>query len=404
MQKYLNQFDIALFLLIFSVSTGRYGIVTPITAVVLLFSPLFFENWNRLLTKKYKIFPAVLFFWLLYGFISLYWAPSTHDAYLGLFLMFINSLMFLEILVFSQKSKNPLLVVSTAWVIAFLFTSIIAINEIITGQHLASAREERDLRNAMGETFEKQYASVNFYNPNTYCYYICFAFPFALYLLSIHRGLKMLLLGALPTLLAVVIMFLNSSRGGLLTLSIMLLVFFFYLMNDRLSKKKLSIFIVVLFGVVIVINFGDILFSAIQFRLSEKGLLEDNARLMLWASSWSSFLDTNGIGVGVGNMQYALEQERGNMLRIYYSHNMLLEILLEYGIIFATIPLLFLYKLFEGARSISDKTRKVVLYGSLLSFPFYSVINSENLKPSFIWCFFASLYIFSSYRSLRVHL
>lgn len=404
MQKYLNQFDVALFLLIVSVSTGRYGIVTPITAVVLLFSPLFFENWNRLLTKKYKIFPAVFFFWLLYGFISLYWAPSAHDAYYGLFMMFINSLMFLEILVFSQKSRNPLLVISTAWVIAFLFTSVIAVNEIITGQHLASAREERDLRNAMGETFEKQYASVNFYNPNTYCYYICFVFPFALYLLSIHRGLKMLLLGALPTLLAVVIMFLNSSRGGLLTLSIMILVFFFYLMNDRLSKKKLSIFIVVLFGVVIVINFGDMLFSAIQFRLSQKGLLEDNARLMLWASSWSSFLDTNGIGVGVGNMMYALEHERGNMLRIYYSHNMLLEILLEYGIIFATILLLFLYKIFKGARSISDKSRKVVLYGSLLSFPFYSVINSENLKPSFIWCFFASLYIFSSYRSLRVHL
>ncbi len=387
-----NKYDTFLFVIIVSTIYGRWGWFHPTTLLSIFFLPQLLKNSNILKLTSTKIFVSFLMFWLAYAFLSLVWTPKLADGCLDIFFLFIHVILFLEIIVFSFKANNPLQTIAKAWVCAFLLTSVIAMWEIISGNHLLSAREESD---AFVESRGDTYASVTFYNPNTYCYFMCLSFPFILYTLSQSKGwgIKNMVI----VLLVIFIMSRNSSRGGLLSLLIMSSTYFIFKFKGGTYRKKLLLFLGLLVVLVLFVLYGHILLSTLFNRLSDKDMLEDNARLILWLSSWLGFVDSYGFGKGVGSMFYILEHSQTNIYTVIYSHNMILEILLEYGLIIFIGFILFLMKMFKNARKTKDKSLKSIIICSLLSFPFYSVINSENLRPHFIWVFFATLYVMSDF-------
>jgi len=278
--------------------------------------------------------------------------------------------------------------------VAFFLTSLIALWEISSGQHLSTAREEDVVTNSLGQSFEKIYATVTFYNPNTYCFFIALAYPFILYNLSIARNKKSYIFSIIPLLLAIYILFINGSRGALFSILIMSTMYLIIILwNSSNKARRYMILTIVIIGIMLLF-WWDSIFDYFLFRIEGKNALEDNARLELWQSSWELFLDSKGLGQGVGSMIDAMRMS-GNSYYIYYSHNMLLELLLEYGIFILPFFLYFLWILFKKAINMNSASRKMLLLGSLFSFPFYSVINSENIRPTFIWCFFASLVVFS---------
>ena len=385
-----NKYDVYIFVIIISTVYRHWGILHPTTFLSLYFLPLLIKNSDTFNSRYLKPFVSFFIFWLFYAFVSFSWTPNMSDGFLDMFLLFIHVLLFLEIIVFSLKANNPLKTISNAWIYAFLITSVIALWEISSGNHLAFARVESD---AFIDSRGNTYATVTFFNPNTYCYFMCLTFPFLLYKLSQSKGWGMLSIGII--LLLIFIMSRNSSRGGLITLLLMISVYVYYKMKRSSIRKKLYIFFLIFLFLLFLIAFGDVLFSTILNRLESKGLLESNVRLLLIICSWQLFLDSYGFGRGVGSMLYELENTSLNFSDIYYAHNMLLEILLEYGLIITLGLIFFLYKLFIRAKSNDNYYIKSIIMGVLISFPFYSVINSANLRPHFIWIFFATIYVLS---------
>lgn len=393
--KAYNRYDVYLFLIIFSALYGRYGLIHPTTFLSLWFLPELINSRKLLSSKKIKNVCIFLILWIFYATVSLLWSPKVQETYLGFSLLFVNSLLFMEIIVFSLKANNPLKSLVWAWVCAFLITSVVALWEIVTNNHLQSAKEMWTSQGALSGTIVRKYASFTFYNPNTYCYYISLVFPFALHLFFQSKKAVEYLYYIVPVLLIVFIMSQNSSRGGLLTLSIIFCTFIYFKMKNSSSKVIIQVVIWVFILALFLFLYGEIIFQALFYRLDNQEMFEDQARLSLMIASWHIFLDSYGFGSGTGSMVYALGHSSANPTRFTYAHNMMMEVLLEYGIIFGLGIILYLLKLFLSGRKIQDYKLKSVVLGSVFSFPFYSVINSESLTVSFVWMFFATIFVYS---------
>ena len=389
----INKYDILLFILIISLIYGRYGLLYPTSILSVLYLPVVMDIYSPRIANDIKPYFYFFCFWLILAFFSVFWTPNPFWKK-DYFLLLIHSIIFLEIIILSRKARSPLSSLSNGWMVAFFLTSLIALWEISSGQHLSTAREEDVVTNSLGQSFEKIYATVTFYNPNTYCFFIALAYPFILYNLSIARNKKSYIFSIIPLLLAIYILFINGSRGALFSILIMSTMYLIIILwNSSNKARRYMILTIVIIGIMLLF-WWDSIFDYFLFRIEGKNALEDNARLELWQSSWELFLDSKGLGQGVGSMIDAMRMS-GNSYYIYYSHNMLLELLLEYGIFILPFFLYFLWILFKKAINMNSASRKMLLLGSLFSFPFYSVINSENIRPTFIWCFFASLVVFS---------
>ena len=392
-----NKYDIYLFIIIVSIIYSRWGILHPTTFLAIIFLPKLYDN-THLIQKYVKHISLFFMFWMFYAFISFFWAPDSRNAYLDLFFLFIHFTLFLEIIVFSIKANRPIQTIIGSWAIAFFLTSIIGLWEIFTNNHLDSARIEKEYyTHSLNDYYKKEYATVTFYNPNTYCLFITMAFPFLLYLTSFSKTTIELIRNILLAFVAVFIVSRDSSRGGIITMAMMLAIYFFYRIKSKSNRIRFYAVTAVAIIGVLVYYFGESFFASILFRLEENELLESDAREMLISSSWKMFLESNGFGKGVGSMMYMLENSPTNPTRFLYVHNMLMETLLQYGAIIGLGLICFLIYLLFNSRKVND-TAKSIIIGAVLSFPFYSVINSENLRPHFIWVFFASIYIISKYR------
>ncbi|MBE6289110.1 MAG: O-antigen ligase family protein [Bacteroidaceae bacterium] len=384
-----NKYDVYIILIILSTIYGRWGFLHPTTFLGLYFLPQLLEILSSSnIMSKIRPFWSFFMFWLVYALVSFAWTPRMSDGIRDFVLLFIHFLLFIEILVFSTKANSPIQSIVNGWVFAFLCTAVIAMGEIVFGQHLSSARIESD---AFVESRGDTYATVTFYNPNTYCYFMSLSFPFILYYFSQSKSWANI--GII--LLAIFIMTRNSSRGGLITLLLMSSVYMFYKMKSGSVRKKVFIIILVSLLLLLVIAFGAILFSTAFNRIGSAGLLNSNARILLIIWSWELFVDSYGFGQGVGSMLYELEHIPSNFTELYCAHNMIMEILLEYGLVIALVVIYFLWRLYKNAKKITEINMKSVLMGAVISFPFYSIINSENLRPHFIWVFFATIYVLS---------
>lgn len=399
----INKYDALLFMLIVSLIYGRYGLFYPTSILSVLYLPVIMNIYSPRIANDIKPYFYFFCFWIILASFSVFWTPSPFWKK-DYFLLLIHSITFLDIIILSRKARSPFSSLSSGWMVAFFLTSLIALWEISSGQHLSTAREEEEVvTNSLGESFEMIYATVTFYNLNTYCYFITFAYPFILYNLSIARNKKSYIFSLILLLLAIYFLFTNGSRGALFSILIMSIMYLIIILWKSSTKAKIYMFLTIVIVGFVIVFWWESIFDYFLFRIEGKNAFEDNARLELWQSSWELFLDSKGLGQGVGSMIKAM-QISGNSYYIYYSHNMLLELLLEYGIFILPFFLYFLWLLLKKTLNMNNASRKMLLLGSLFSFPFYSVINSENIRLTFIWCFFASLVVFSGLPDTKIHI
>lgn len=142
--------------------------------------------------------------------------------------------------------------------------------------------------------------------------------------------------------------------------------------------------------------YGSSLMEYISYRSETQGMFEDAARLNLWDCSWNLFLDSNGIGKGIGSMMKALRLYSGNITLMECSHNLFLELLLEGGVIWGAFFVYLICKIFHYSFNTKNATLKMYIYAVVVPLPFYSIINSIYFNFAFIWCFFSSAVIISS--------
>ena len=312
----------------------------------------------------------------------------------------INFIMFLEIIVFSKKSFNPHNTIAIGWLIAFLLTSFVGIWELRTGNHLSIAKEHLSRENLTVDGAIGSYTSVTFYNINSYAIYILGVIPFVFYTIISKSSMMIKILALYCGLIGMVFLFINGSRGASLSLVLMFLVFL-YLLFKKGNKKNVAWALIAL-GIIsfIFYEFGEIILSVVLYRMQTSGL-EDNSRLVLYEKSLEIIFSSCGVGTGVGSMVHAMES-LGNQYDIYYSHNLFLEFLMQFGVVLFAGFLYYIFKLFFMARR-GQLSSKVVIYSALFGLPFYSVINSEYTHLNFVWCYFATLFVYASSNYVNKH-
>lgn len=393
-----NKYDKYLFLLILSLIGGQIGgaLQLPRVLSVFLIPPFF----TCLSTEGKYIKPFVVFFvfWFAYNLISLMWTPDIVQARKEIVYYIVHPLLFLELVLFSYRASDAKAVISKSWITALILTLPIAIWELITNNHLyVSTVHEELYAMSGGIAYLHRNASVTFGNYNNYNVFICLVLPFIVYRLTIpNKTRKETFFLALLLVAFFIIIPINASRGTFMAMVIVLFVLFINTIRIKRKSTTITLLIIVLLMLFVISRFGSELFYMLNLRSdSGVGMLRDDGRTGLIKSGLMVLEGTFGFGCGMGGITKAMESVRPGELT-FSPHNMLIELLAQYGIIIFIFCVLFLVRIYKHVFNDKDKALRVFLQASLLSFPFMSVVNSGYLLNPHTWAYMASLFIMSS--------
>lgn len=388
-----NIYDWMITILITSLIFGYLGsfLFQPVVLLVIMFLPKLIQNapcFKRPYNGNALLIFAIL---ALYCTISIFWAPDFSRSIKLLIRAYIHVAFCLELMVFSQRARAPLESIAQAWILAFLLTSVVAVWELVTDHHLVAIAHEDDVLQ-----YERHRAAVTFHNNNTYSLFVIFSLPFLMFRLITARDHKKRRRLVLALFLLFAIILVNASRGAILCLLVIPWVFARGIMKKGDKRIRRLVIVMTVLIVVFLLVLGSILLEAILYRIMTQGIFQDNARLVLMRSSWDLFLQSHGFGLGFGSMIPALTESSLNSTDLTYCHNLLLELMVEGGVLLGFAFVRFVIRLFVHARRQGSVPRKLLVYSSLLALPVFSVINSGYTSPTFVWAFFASIYIFAS--------
>ena len=395
-QNKYNKYDYGIIVLILLIAFGGIGgTLSPLRCVALFFSPWVWLNiFTRPLNKALRFVCYFFLIWFIYSLCSLVWTSALVEGLKELLYYYCHFSLFFLFVLWLQKARFPLVSIILGWVGLILCTLPIAFNEIFNDQHLYLTLHDHLSMNVDGQTLDRKYASVTFGNYNSYVTVICFALPFMFAYLLLVDGVKKQLWGWFIVLAVFYILVINASRGGLLCFVIALFSFLLFYRKKHYRGKRWILFLIIS-GVCIGLwlNF-DVIFQQILYRIGEDSLseaMQDNSRSMLIWLSLGLFLDSYCLGTGIGSISASLAKVSPSYT---IPHNLFVEILVQYGFVILGFFLFFLFLLYTKGRKTTDRLSKFIIYTSLWTIPFASVINSHYLLIPELWIYYASLFIF----------
>lgn len=380
-------------LIVTLIALGAFGDMFAPVTLQRIFAIVFIPSAAILYVKYHKVIPLYigLFFiiWLIASVVSLIWTPDRSSGIKALAYNICSIAVYLELILFAFKAKNPLKSILTGWSILFAMTLVVALWEIFTNQHLPfNSQENVSIMSMTGKRVWMIYASVTFTNYNTYVLVILYCLPFILASIAYFKHIKwwfwILFVGAVFVLLV------NTSRGGIACMGIMFLVMlWFYSKNRMINRFVLILIIAAILGVIL--YYSDFVLNQMIGRFSDQNIFEDEIREDIYIRGLKIFIESLGIGCGIGGLQVSLEQLSAN--GISAMHNMFLEFLVQYGIVpfsaFAIVLFMTIRSLLKSDYPIS----RFMGFAILLVIIPLGVINSNYLLDQNLWTFLASLFI-----------
>ena len=397
--KSYNSNNIKLFILLASLAAGSLGgiLQLPRTFSIFFLGDILLGYKKSVQTRNVFTY---LILWFCWAIVSLLWTPDFYNGVSEGILLLTNFLLFIELVYYSSRSNNLKCILSSGWGFAFLITAIIAVWELLTGNHLPTSKHGSEAYiMADGQYVMHTYAAATFVNFNSFVVFICYSIPFLMY--GYFRAAKLVskLFYSLLFLVAVVILFMNASRGGILALIIQVF-FFFSAMSSGKGNKIPMVFLIITLIIALCLYWEEIA-ANIMLRALETTSFQEEARYDIWMRALQCFFPTFGIGTGVGSIAASMTNisSSGDVL---LPHNAFLEILVQYGLVIGILCVYFVLFLYKSVRRIDDKCTKALLKSSILSLLSILIIDSSYLiSPSF-WAFFASLYV-AVYNAISVN-
>lgn len=346
-------------------------------------------------TKSIK---KVFIFFMAFSVFSLAWTFNFTEGCKSLVYNILHFALFLEILVFSRFANNPLRSISKGWTIVVFFLTIIAVWEMITGSHLPLARESDQTINLGGVIAERILATATFINYNTFVTFLCFAMPWVFYRLNTVSKEKLsLLISAITLILVILVILIDGSRGGLFAVLVIIGVYIFFMPRGKVSLIISILFLSTL--IFILIKYSEQIFVVLTMKSEGQGLASDSSRIEIWTACLKALMNSFGLGSGIGGINGAIESVSRNVINV--PHNIIIEALLEYGIIWGLIFIGFILRLLRNGYKLDDKNRRMSVLMSVLSLPFYGIINSLYLKSPETFALFATLFVFVYYERVK---
>lgn len=393
-----NKYDYLIIILIISLASGDIASPLLLSRVI---SVLFLPTLLRYVRKCEYINNLKNFFFFLMGYsiFSLVWTCDFTEGCKGIVYNCVHFALFLEIIVFSRYANNPLKSISTGWMICVFLLSIIAIWEIVTGNHLSLAYEETQSLKIGGVITQRMVANGTFINYNSFVKFLCFALPWIFYRMSIvYKERFNFIITLLTLVLTILTVFINGSRGGLFAIVTVLVIYIFFM-----PKGKASFIIFILFVgclIFMLLKFGEQIFLVLSMKSEMQGLASDSSRIEIWTASLKALSCTMGLGSGIGGVSGAIESVSKNIINV--PHNMVIEALLEYGLILGLVFIIFIVKLLRKGYILLDKNRRMAVLMSILSMPLYGIINSLYLKSPETFALFSTIFVFVNYERIRL--
>lgn len=395
---YHNKYDIYILLLIVSTIFGTIGgSLTAPRLLGLLLVPKLFGIVNRENPKYLSSLKSWCIAFYVFALVSMLWTPDKVEGLKELVYYLVHFLIFFEVIVFSRKALSPLQFITIGFALCVLLTSVVGFWELTTDNHLAYSKfDEASASNMGGEIVLRKFASVTFGNFNGYVTYLCLCLPFLLYGFSLEeKSLKWISFIAL--VIAIVLILCNASRGGMFSIVICLGAFF--LMSPK-NKSLIYSFIVLIGGLLyILFKYGDAILYILTLKLSEGGATTDDSRFEIWSNALKVLVEYSGIGCGIGGMNAAMAQFAKGGITV--THNIFLEVLCQYGVVFCIVFVSFLFRQFKTGLKLLDKKRCVLVTVALVSLPMTGIINSRYLLGSDLFIVLASIYVFANYERIR---
>lgn len=321
------------------------------TASVLLFGMMLSLNNARRALKlgKFEIWLAVF---IIFGFISILWAPSS-SAVMGVLVNLIRIFLvayFIRVRVQNADDLNRVLVlyvVATLYMVIFILLKMM---DMYTFEQILVRR--------FGDQFE--------YNSNQTAVQCCFSIMILLYLTK-ERKHKFIYLGLM--VFFAFILLLTQSKKGIVCLAIGLVSLYY---NSVRGNKKVGRIIIAVLGIIlsyVLITNIPFFYNLIGHRLEEMmnfllgftaSMGEDARRFQLWDKALETWFSSPIFGVGLANFSIVNFGVKGA-----YAHNNYLELLADVGfigtIIYYCLPVSILLTRFKSSDNLQVLLHTFVL-------------------------------------------
>lgn len=303
--------------------------------------------------KHYKINGWVLAFIIVIGISSLISISMIESIRIALLMIVFVMFYFVVINVITTRKQLKMILYVLA--IASALSAIYGIYQYIYGDVYSQAWLDsemfEDIRMRVYSTLE---------NPNVYGEYLILIIPITIALFWTEKGWKkkLFLLGILGiTGLALILTF---SRGCWLGI-----IFSIAILALIIDKRFLFL------GLVLLLMAPFILPDTIIQRFTSIGNMEDSStsyRVYIWMGTIAMLKDywISGVGMGITSFNTVYPLYSYNNIKAPHSHNLYLQVIVEYGIIGFIVLFGILYNYFKMA-FISMKAKKDILLSGLFT-------------------------------------
>ena len=301
---------------------------------------------KRITIREYRVVVVLLVILLLYMLTPVFYDES-QDLYTTYLLVFGSECIRAAYIGLSLAKSDDLLKLNKVMPF-FLVPSVLIIGAIGLATALIGGVIRSDAEDSGG---------LNYQNIS---YYMAFAFSYFCYLLFFsnagnkHRNRYVSLLYLFFIVFCVLVCLMSGGRGGFV-LIVFDALFLFYLYNPGNSQGRIRVYVFMFFLSILlfsVLSHFDVLNSDGMQRVLSN-LTEDSAREDLYQSAFDAFLSSPIIGNGVGSIWWTVG---------YYSHNIVLDLLAEVGIIGMLFFVLILAKTFFSLMNWQKSTPVLVLF------------------------------------------
>lgn len=404
-----------LFLIPISAVLGNYATIANfgflginVWRLIIIIGFVLFAGLGWLKNISGRRFFFLLYLWLSWGALSLIWSPNVTKGMSDLANIFLALLMVVALFNMRAYEANNLKALCFGWVGAYVLAGGVAVWELVTSNHLHNIFMEQ-----AGLDVVPGFMTISFFsNPNNYGAFILLSAPFIWFA---WRSAKGKIAQIFFMALMISIPFFLTTSGSRIAIAGFIAQTFVMLMIQKRNRTKgvmlLVIAMLVLAASVYIVTEQKGI-NAIKYSQFTDKVFEDpsfETRLNMSIAGLLMLWDSRGIGYGAGSFESVTQLGRYAYLSsgLYVSHNFLIEILSEYGIIiFGFFIYLFIglfHEAYMAQRRIADDTTlpenifPKVLIAGLTGYLFASICHSSYMQEINNWTFLATMNVIGAY-------
>lgn len=312
--------------------------------------------------KHYKINTWIVFFAMTIAIsacISISMAESIKIA-----MLMISFVIFYFVIINVVTTKKQLLSILNVLVIVATLTAVYGIYQYMNGDVYSKAWLDGDM---FEEIKMRVYSTLE--NPNVYGEYLLFIIPVIAALLWTQKGFKKKLFYLICLGLTGVALILTFSRGCYLGI-----IFAIFILAVIIDKRFIFL------GILLLFLSPFILPEAIINRFMSIGNMADSStsyRVYIWLGTLAMLKDfwLSGVGMGITSFNTIYPIYSYNNIVAPHSHNLYLQVIVEYGIVGFIVMCGVMYNYFKEL-FISMKVKKDIVTGGLMAGMFGFLLQS----------------------------